>query len=402
MEDSLIKTLLNVKATDHRKIQEEIKRNLESIGYEVKLEKQIWAGREGKIDVFAQKDNYTIGLEVEHSTIRKKSIEKLNALKPSLAIFLLKGKNFNREGNYLRSKLVKVNALLIHLSTKQVQKIPVIRQRYKKFERSKTSPKLKITETDLKILQSLADYRFLDTSHILALHSEIPTRTIQRRLQTLFHAGYLERPVHQFSYQKPKSYIIYTLDKKGAQLLFPDNKAKVNWAKRNKEIKSFFLWHSLMISDFRVILTLALRKEKESKLINWRERGLTDTVYLEGEKLPIAPDAFFTIEDKNDLLHFFLEADRSTMPIKRFLDKTRAYWQFWKEEGHKDRFNISVFRVLTITISEKRKENLRRLTRKSDMFLFACQKNYNIKESELILKPIWQSPKDDKKHHLLE
>ena len=400
--DSLIKNILDVRATDHRKIQEAIRRNLRALGYYVKLEKRIWVGRKGKIDVFARKDNYTIGLEVEHSTIRKKSIEKLNALKPSLAIFLLKGKNFNRKGNYLRSKLIKVNSLLIHLPTKKIQKVPVIKQRYKKFERSKISPKLKITEIDLKILQSLADYRFLDTSHISALHSETPTRTIQRRLQTLFHAGYLERPAHQFSYQKPKAHIIYTLDKKGARLLFPDNKAKVSWAKRNKEIKSFFLWHSLMISDFRVILTLALKKEKESKLISWRERGLTNSVYLEGEKLPIAPDAFFTIEDKNDLLHFFLEADRSTMPAKRFLNKTRAYWQFWKEEGHKDRFNISVFRVLTIAISEKRKENLRRLTRKSEMFLFACKKDYNLEKPESVLEPIWQSPKDDKCHYLLE
>ena len=35
--DSLIKNLLTVRATDHRKIQEEIKRNLEGLGYEVKL-----------------------------------------------------------------------------------------------------------------------------------------------------------------------------------------------------------------------------------------------------------------------------------------------------------------------------------------------------------------------------
>lgn len=56
--DSLIKNLLDVKATDHRKIQEEIKTNLESLGYKVKLEKKIWFGREGKIDVFAKKGNY--------------------------------------------------------------------------------------------------------------------------------------------------------------------------------------------------------------------------------------------------------------------------------------------------------------------------------------------------------
>ena len=85
----LIENLLNVRATDHRKIQEEIRRNLEELGYEVKLEKKIWAEREGKVDVFARKGNYSIGIEIDHSQIRKKSIDKLNALKPDLAIFLL-------------------------------------------------------------------------------------------------------------------------------------------------------------------------------------------------------------------------------------------------------------------------------------------------------------------------
>lgn len=56
----LIENLLKVEATDHRKIQEEIQRNLEKLGYEVKLEKKIWAGREGKIDVFAQKGNFSV------------------------------------------------------------------------------------------------------------------------------------------------------------------------------------------------------------------------------------------------------------------------------------------------------------------------------------------------------
>ena len=118
--------------------------------------------------------------------------------------------------------------------------------------------------------------------------------------------------------------------------------------------------------------------------------------------MPVSPDAFFTIEDKDDWLHFFLEADRSTMPHKRFLKKTKAYWQFWAEEKHKDKFNISVFRVLTITKTEERKEGLRQQTRESEMFLFACQKNYNIKKPETILDPIWQSPKNDQWHHLLE
>jgi len=41
------------------------------------LEKKVWAGREGKVNVFARKGNYSIGIEFDHSKIRKKSIEKL-------------------------------------------------------------------------------------------------------------------------------------------------------------------------------------------------------------------------------------------------------------------------------------------------------------------------------------
>ncbi len=104
----LIENLLKVKATDHRKIQEEIKRSLEGLGYEVKLEKKIWAGREGKIDVFAQKGNYTIGLEVDHCQMRKKSIEKLNTLKPSLAIFLLKAKELLEKAKQKVEKLIEI------------------------------------------------------------------------------------------------------------------------------------------------------------------------------------------------------------------------------------------------------------------------------------------------------
>ena len=418
--DPLIKNLLDVRATDHRKIQEEIQENLRKLGYEVKLEKKIWAGREGKIDVFAQKGNFTVGLEVDHSQLRKKSIEKLNTLKPSLAIFLLKARNINRKATYSRAKLIKVNSLLVHLSEKRVEKIgprfseykeeiPAAKPRYKQFERSETSPKFKIAETDLKILQELADCRFLDTKHISALHPELAERTLQRKLQLLFHAGFLERPIYQFSPYQPKTHIIYTLGKKGAELLFSDEHARASWTKKNKEVKSAFLWHSLMVSNFRVILTSALKKKEQSKLVNWREENLTDSVYLEGERLSISPDAFFTIEDKDDLLHFFLEADRSTMPEERFFKKMKAYWQWWKEERHKDKFNISVFRVLTITISKGRKENLRRLTKQADdnwqgseMFLFAYQNDYNLEEPESILKPIWQSPKNDKLHHLLE
>jgi len=122
MEEFLIKTLLAVKATDHRKIQEEIKSRLEEQGWQVKLEKKIWAEREGKIDVFAEKGGYSMGLEVDHCQIRHKSIRKLNYLKPNLAVFFMKAENINWPANRTRARQIRVNAVLIHAYKKKVER----------------------------------------------------------------------------------------------------------------------------------------------------------------------------------------------------------------------------------------------------------------------------------------
>jgi len=145
-------------------------------------------------------------------------------------------------------------------------------------------------------------------------------------------------------------------------------------------------------------------------LVSWRQgKELKDYVEVDGREIAIIPDAFFTIEDQRDLLHFFLEADQSTMTRGRFLRKMQAYWQWWKGKGHIEKFGINSFRVLTICKSDLRKENLRAVTKQADdrktgalMFWFAAEKDIKPFLSESILKPIWQTPKDYELHELLE
>lgn len=279
----------------------------------------------------------------------------------------------------------------------------------KKTNNKETLSVFKINKTDLKIIRDLSEYRFLDTKQVIALNPRPSERTIKRRLQYLFQAGFLDRPKSQFSYLSPSKYIIYTIGREGMKLIDPDKKNNIYIPKKNGRVKPLFLFHALMISNFRLALTLALKNKKESTLLQWKQNDLSDFVYVGSERFPVNPDGFFTVKDKGDLLHYFLEADRSTMTTKRFLNKMKAYWQWWLEEKCKDKLSVSKFRVLTITISEKRKENLREITKKandgkegSNMFLFACEKNYSIENPESMLDPIWQSLKDDKYHHLLE
>ena len=113
----LVEDFLKITTLDHVKIQWLIKNYFLRRGYFSRTEKEVWRGRKGRIDVFAQKGNYSVGIEIDHSSIRLNSIEKLNALKPSLAVFVLKSKNLNWKKTYRRFKFLKVKSLIIHLQS---------------------------------------------------------------------------------------------------------------------------------------------------------------------------------------------------------------------------------------------------------------------------------------------
>jgi len=279
---------------------------------------------------------------------------------------------------------------------------------------------LKLQERDVRIIRLLHDFRFINSDQIKAL-VDGSERGILKRLQKLFHHGFLDRPLSQIVYpligaQK----MVYALGDKGADLLaekFGIDRGKIKWNEKNKEAKDRHIQHTLMISHFRICLELALNNLPGTNLLFWEKENpkeLKDYVYirdLQGREFraPIVPDGFFGIEDQKDKMYFFIEADQSTMTNARFLKKMKAYWNWWKQGKHTKRFDIKAFRVLTITKTEKRKENLREITKKADdrqkgssMFWFTSERNYSLQKPESILDAIWQTPKDNNYHSLLE
>lgn len=115
----LVEALLKIYTPHHSQIQWLIKNYFLRLGYESRTEKQVWPGRKSRIDVFAQKGSYSVGVEVDDCTIRINSIEKLNALKPSLAVFVLKGHKYNWKKTYARFKYLKTKSLIVHLQRKR-------------------------------------------------------------------------------------------------------------------------------------------------------------------------------------------------------------------------------------------------------------------------------------------
>lgn len=280
---------------------------------------------------------------------------------------------------------------------------------------------IRIQERDLEIIRLLYDYRFLN-SHQLTKLIDGSYQTICRRLRKLYHHGYIDRPKSQLylGWHKPRS-LVYALGDRGADLLVENlglDREVVggNWRKKNREVKYRYIEHSLMISDFRACLWLALKGLPKSDLLFWEKENpakLKDEVYFRkgGTKtrVPIVPDGFFAIQDRGDELYFFLEADRGTTTNRRFLKKMEGYWKYWRQGRHKRRFGIQAFRVLTVTTSTKRKENLREVTKKADdknvgslIFWFTSEEEFTLSEPAGILDPIWQTPKNDGWHQILE
>lgn len=279
------------------------------------------------------------------------------------------------------------------------------------FQRLEVADPLKLQPRDITLLRDVGEFRFLNTSQILALHQG-GERNLLRRLSSLFQHGYLDRPEKQTSAKLSSSHMVYALGRKGAELLSKDAKEREGIYRRVKEVERTLplMAHALMISQFRVCLTLAA-KQHGAKITRFTQGyDLKDMLRdVHGENPSLVPDAFFTLEEKGDVINFFLEADRGTMKTERFVDKLKTYWSWRDDERLKKKLRLSRFRILTIAPSERRSDSLRNAGKGGDprgdgslMFLFTAETQYSLSDPKKLLEPIWKSPKDETPHTILE
>ena len=283
--------------------------------------------------------------------------------------------------------------------------------RRQKFVRGVSTDPLKIQPRDTALLRDVAEFRFLNTEQLLSLH-EGSRRNIVERLSRLYQHSYLDRPDVQKRARLATSHIVYSLGRKGAEVLAKDAEEREGILRRVRETKrtQSLISHAMMISQFRVCLMLALKNNADAKLARWVQgNDLKVLLRGRGSSPELVPDAFFTIEDKGDLLHFFLEADRGTMTQERFVEKLRIYWKWWSEKRCEVSLGVTRFRVLTIAPNDTRIDNLCRAAKDADprkqgslMYLFASETQYSVAAPDGILKTEWKSPKDNVTRSVLE
>ncbi len=142
--------------------------------------------------------------------------------------------------------------------------------RLPRFKRSPEIPPLRLTSRDGEILKCLQRHRFLRSDHITALIGG-SRQQVLRRLQLLFHHGYLERPRCQIDYYQSGSHrIAYGLGNKGAAWLKRELSLQfhqLDWKPKSR-VGRLFLEHALLVSDIMVAVELACRNRKEIRLLS--------------------------------------------------------------------------------------------------------------------------------------
>jgi hypothetical protein len=268
--------------------------------------------------------------------------------------------------------------------------------RLPRFKRASTVAPIKLTGRDHEIIRQIYRHRFLRSNQIITLVGG-SSQQVVRRLQLLFHHGYLARPRAQLQYYERTGphHFAYGLGNKGGMLLRHKFGIAVDansWNEKNHAIGGVYLEHTLLVSEFMVSLELAcgqrgiillyedqLRQSVEKQPFKWRVEGKL--------KLGVVPDRVFALEYANEngvtqRSYFFLEADRGTMPVIRknlvqtsFYRKLLAYEATWLNKIHQRQLGIHRFRVLTVTTSTARMSSLleacSRLKRGHGLFLFA-------------------------------
>lgn len=282
-------------------------------------------------------------------------------------------------------------------------------KRRPRFRRSTEPVPFRITDGDALILQQLARYRFLRSTHIAALVGRSLDRA-NDRLCRLYHAGYVDRPRAQLDYYPTSGStpMVYALGDLGIQFLAERGMefANLEWSRKNREAGRPFIQHQLEVVDFQVALERFTRGRSDVRLINPEAIVASSPEHTRRKRNPFAlraaisqsqrahdlavvPDLVFGLMFPDGSRRcFMVEIDRGTMPIMRadlaqtsFVRKMQAYLAAHTTKQHESQFGWRTFRVLTVTTDRNRAQSIKEALRELNvpqsvgpsLFLFAIR-----------------------------
>lgn len=189
---------------------------------------------------------------------------------------------------------------------------------------------------------------------------------VYKRAAKLEAQGYLSRITKQ-----PEK-AIWQLGPAAAEVLIEHGWAPETIARqrlRANELKPLGRAHSLFIAYIHARILNGTKHRLENIALWRQDQGTWDKATWtddDGSRtLPVRPDAYFVIEhtgrpEGKNRLHFFLEADRSTMDVnERMAAKIKAYRAYHDEHRFQKKYpGMESFRVIVVTKTRRRAESL--------------------------------------------
>jgi len=210
-----------------------------------------------------------------------------------------------------------------------------------------------LQKRDIEMLKAVYSYRFLTRDQLMKLFGFNTVSCINTRLRKLCQANYLERSFLPIAIASCQG--VYTLGRKGVDVVSNSMSIEKNEVKhlrhKNGKLKEFTMLHHIQTNDVRIAFSNCV----DTRIVRWdyEPQISIDT------KRKLRPDAFFQVLYNDMIYSFFLETDRGTETIRRFVDtKVSRYLSMIKNNIHKQMFGINYFAVLVVVKSKTRLMNL--------------------------------------------
>lgn len=259
-----------------------------------------------------------------------------------------------------------------------------------------------MSKKDLDLLLLLSEYLVLLNEQIAQINA-IGLRAVQKRINKLNQKGFIHIRTRSYKMEKGRSEFISSLSEKGVKLLqnenLIDNKIHIE---RFTLDNPYNIEHELLLNWFRVHLNLLTIKIRDlttdfisstTPFLQSQNNGLaliSENFKQDDRFIEFIPDGVFSIinKEKNKSLLFFLEVDMGTeslnsnrlksINISTKIKNYRVYFQSQKYKRYESRWDAKFngFRLLFLTNSSKRKENISKLVsaeRSNDFIWIADQ-----------------------------
>ena len=259
---------------------------------------------------------------------------------------------------------------------------------------------MRLTQRDIRVVLAVHEYRALRADQVCRLF--FPSRnTANDRLKRLYQHRFLERRWLPVEYGHGMGQAIYLLGRRGTELITQQgtDPGIPSLQRGHNNVGSPFLLHRLMVNDVRIAFTQACRRHGY-RLEEWVGeddfKTSTDHVQIKAangrrQRVAILPDAYCVIQAGDKRAHFFIEADRGTVPGRRWKQRVQAYLAYAQGGGYTRRFRTRSLRILTVTLGEKRLANLKRVTEKAgggSLFWFTTHDH--LQPEAVLSGQIWQ------------